>query len=310
MDYREKEKELKKIRNKRTGRTRMILGWVCLIVGVVDIFSNMYAFSYSPMQGLQQTILPLLMACVGAWLIRSTRKNVATWNQYDTLINKNGNTSLRMISRKTGLSVNAVTKDIQEMINNGFFRDEDGNIGAYINGEYDILVMMKNGAPIESIEDTIKREEQAAKAEARKDDKTDKPRKWTEGDYANAIATVAADEKDPDVVESLKSIEDSLRKIDRLIKRKPEMESQKGVQQLREVYLPKTMELVEKLWTSDPGSAVMLEIKGILHTCSIAYKNIVDKVYKREDEDTLIDIEVLEQIFAREGLLGSDFDIK
>ena len=60
----------------------------------------------------------------------------------------------------------------------------------------------------------------------------------------------------------------------------------------------------------DAGPAAMLEIKGILNTCAVAYKNIVDKVSKREDEDTLIDIEVLKQTFEREGLLGSDFDIK
>ena len=54
----------------------------------------------------------------------------------------------------------------------------------------------------------------------------------------------------------------------------------------------------------------MLEIKGILHTCSVAYESIVEKLYKREDEDTLIDIEVLKQTFEREGLLGSDFDFE
>ena len=304
------EREKKKIRNKRTGRTATFIGWACLIIGVMDLFSNMHAFSYSLAQGLMQTILPLLMACLGAWLISHTRKNVAKWNKYDTFINTKGNTSLRKISRETGLPIKTVRDDIQEMINNGFLKDEENNIAAYLNGEYDILVMMKNGVPLESIEDTIKREEKEAKAAAGKTDQPGQKRIWTEGEYANAIAQVAVDETDPDVVESLNSIEDSLRKMDRLIKRKPEMEDTKGVKQLREIYLPKTMELVKKLWTDDPGSEAMLEIKGILNTCAIAYKDIVDKVLKREDEDTLIDIEVLEQIFAKEGLLGSDFDIK
>ena len=70
------------------------------------------------------------------------------------------------------------------------------------------------------------------------------------------------------------------------------------------------MELIKKLWVSDPGPEAMLEIKGILNTCATAYGSIVDKLYKSEDEDTLIDMEVLQQIFAREGLLGSDFDIE
>ena len=310
MSQVEIEREKKKIRNKRSGRVRMIVGWACLILGVMDLFSNMYAFNVSLLQGLQQTILPLLMACVGAWLIKNTRKNVAKWNRYDEYINKNGNTSLRMISRKTGTPLKEVTKDIQEMINNGFFKDEEQNIGAYINGEYDILVMMKNGTPMESIQDTIRREEADAKADAAKPDKPGEPRVWTEAEYANAMATVAEGETDPDVIDSLRSIEGSLRKIGRLAERRPELGEKESVKQLRELYLPKTMELIKKLWVSDPGPEAMLEIKGILNTCATAYGSIVDKLYKSEDEDTLIDMEVLQQIFAREGLLGSDFDIE
>ncbi|MGX8774028.1 MAG: hypothetical protein ACSW8G_03105 [Bacillota bacterium] len=304
------EREQKQIRNKRTGRTRTILGWACLILGVMDLFGNIQAFNYSLALGLQSTILPFLMACLGAWLIKSTRKSVSKWDKYDELINKNGNTSLRMISRKTGIPLKEVRKDMQEMINNGFFKDEANNIGAYINGEYDILIMMKNGMPMESIQETIRREETEAKADAAGSDKPAQPRVWDEGDYANAIAIVASDEKDPEVVESLRSIEASLRKIDRLIERKPKLADSEGVRQLRDIYLPKTMELVKKLWTEDAGPAAMLEIKGILNTCATAYGKIVDKLYEREDEDTLIDIKVLEQIFAKEGLLDSDFDIE
>ena len=100
------------------------------------------------------------------------------------------------------------------------------------------------------------------------------------------------------------------RKINRKIERRPELKESDSVRQLREIYLPKTMELVDKLTHQDAGPEAMLEIKGILNTCAVAYKSIVDKVYKREDEDTLIDIEVLKQTFEREGLLGSDFDVK
>ena len=115
---------------------------------------------------------------------------------------------------------------------------------------------------------------------------------------------------DDDVVEALGSIETSIRKIDKQIKRNPELKDHSSVQQLREIYLPKTAELVSKLIQEEVGSDTMLEIKGILHTCSVAYESIVEKLYKREDEDTLIDIEVLKQTFEREGLLGSDFDFE
>jgi len=306
MSKAEIEKEKKKIQNKRTGRTSMIVGWICLFIGVMDLFSNMYAFNYSPLQGIQQTILPLIMAILGAWLIRHTRKNVTKWNKYDTFINPNGNTSLRMIARKTGIPLNDVTKDIQEMINNGFFRDENGNNSAYLNGEYDILVMMKDGVPLEPVEEAARREEEEAKEEAA----ADEPAAADEEAYADLLELAEAKISDPDVIQSMKSIEDSIRKISRQIKRNPDLQDNDSIRQLREIYLPKTVELVDKLRREDAGSDAILEIKGMLNTCAVAYSNIKDKVYKREDEDTLIDIEVLKQTFEREGLLGSDFDFE
>ncbi len=299
--------EQKKIRNKRTGRTSMIVGWICLFIGVMDLFSNMYAFNDSPLQGIQQTILPLIMAVLGAWLIRHTRKNVTKWNKYDTFINPNGNTSLRMIARKTGIPLNDVTKDIQEMINNGFFRDEDGNNSAYLNGEYDILVMMKNGVPLEPVEEAAAREEKEAAQEAAENET---PAGADEESYADLLELAEAKISDPDVIASMQSIEGSIRKISRQIKRNPKLQDNDSIRQLREIYLPKTVELVDKIRHEDAGSAAMLEIKGMLNTCAVAYEGIVDKVYKREDEDTLIDIEVLKQTFEREGLLGSDFDFE
>lgn len=306
MDNRERLREQKKIRNLRTGRTKTIVGWCCLIMGVIDVFNNINAYSYSPMYGLQLTILPLALACLGAWLITSTKKKVAKWNKYESFINPNGNTSLRMIARKTGIPLNTVTKDIQEMINNGFFRDEEGHIGAYLNGEYDILVMMKNGVPLEPVEEAARREEEEAKEETA----ADEPAAADEEAYADLLELAEAKISDPDVIQSMKSIEDSIRKISRQIKRNPNLKDNDSIRQLREIYLPKTVELVDKLRRGDAGSDTILEMKGMLNTCAVAYSSIKDKVYKREDEDTLIDIEVLKQTFEREGLLGSDFDFE
>ena len=308
MDNAERKREEKKIRNRRTGRTRTIVGWACLIIGVLDIFNNIGAYQHSLMYGLELTILPLLMAVLGFWLVTSTKKNVAKWDKYESFINPNGNTSLRMIARKTGIPLNDVTKDIQEMINNGFFRDEDGNNSAYLNGEYDILVRMKNGVPLEPVEAAAAREEQAAKEEA--EEAAEAQAGADEESYADLLELAEAKISDPDVIASMQSIEKSIRKISQQVKRNPKLQDNDSIRQLREIYLPKTVELVDKLRRETAGSAATLEIKGMLNTCAMAYEGIVDKVYKREDEDTLIDIEVLKQTFEREGLLGSDFDFE
>lgn len=308
MNPNERAKEEKKIRNKRTGRTRTIWGWILLIVGGINLIDSFSMFQYSLKTGLQSCIFPLVLTLVGAYLIQNTRKNVAKWDKYDSLINQNGNTQLSMLADKMGLSVDQVRKDIQQMINEGFFRDEYGSVGAYIHGEYDILVMMRGGQPKEPVEKTVREQKEAAKAAAEAAAEAAKKERQKD-EYADAIGRAAAEVSDPDVAESLRSIESSIRKINRKIERKPDLKTSDSVRQLREIYLPKTMELVEKLTNQDAGPEAMLEIKGILNTCAVAYKSIVDKVYKREDEDTLIDIEVLKQTFEREGLLGSDFDV-
>ena len=305
----EREKEKKKIKNRRSGRTMKIVGYACLIFGLYDLVQNFHWFNYSLVYGLQASFLPFALAAIGAGVIWYTKKNVEKWDRYDVFINQNGNTSLRMISRKMGVPVDTVRKDIQKMINNGFFKDENGQMGAYIHGEYDILVMMRNGVPIEPVEETVKKEKEKEKAEAAVES-------TSEGDvnsadrYLALIEQAAIETDDPDVSDSLRSIGASVKKINKKIKRNPELEKLESVKQLQNIYLPKTMELIEKLRYKDAGSVAMLEIKGILNTCAVAYGNIVEKVYKSEDEDTIIDIEVLKQTFEREGLLGSDFDLE
>lgn len=306
----QRQKEEKKIRNKRTGRTRTIWGWILLVVGGLNVIDSFSMFSYSIKTGLQNLIFPLVLALVGAYLIQSARKNVAKWNKYEALINQNGNTPLSMLARRTGIPLDQVRKDIQEMINNGFFRDETGSVGAYIHGEYDILVMMRNGQPKEPVEKTVKEQREAAREAEAAAEAEAKEKERRKDEYADAIGKAAAEVSDPDVSDSLRSIESSVRKINRKIERRPELKESDSVRQLRDIYLPKTMELVDKLRNQDAGPEAMLEIKGILNTCAVAYKSIVDKIYKREDEDTLIDIEVLKQTFEREGLLGSDFDVE
>lgn len=309
MNASERAKEEKKIKNKRTGRTRTIWGWILLIVGGLNVIDGFGLFRISFVDGLQGIAFPLILTLVGIYLIQNTKKNVAKWDKYDVLINQNGNTPLPMVARKMDLPVEQVRKDIQQMINEGFFRDEYGNVGAYIHGEYDILVMMRDGQPKEPVEKTVKEQKAAAKAEAEAAAAEAANKERRKDEYADAIGKAAAEVSDPDVADSLRSIESSIRKINRKIERRPELKEADSIRQLREIYLPKTMELVDKLTHQDAGPEAMLEIKGILNTCAVAYKSIVDKVYKREDEDTLIDIEVLKQTFEREGLLGSDFDV-
>ena len=116
MNASERAKEEKKIKNKRTGRTRMIWGWILLIVGGLNVIDGFRLFNISFVEGLQGIAFPLILALVGVYLIQSTKKNVAKWDKYDALINQNGNTPLPMLADKMGLPLEQVRKDIQFML--------------------------------------------------------------------------------------------------------------------------------------------------------------------------------------------------
>ncbi len=115
--------------------------------------------------------------------------------------------------------------------------------------------------------------------------------------------------EDTDMVRSLCEIDNSLRRINLRLKDKPELAKMSSVVKMKETFLPKTVELVEKYRGRKVSVETLDKIKEMLVICAEAFKEIEEKVYERENIDTQVDIEVLKQTLEREGLLGSDFDI-
>ena len=87
----------------------------------------------------------ILIAAAGIMkLVLNTRaKRIRT---YEAKINKNGNTSIDELAAAVGKPFNKVADELQAMIADGFFPQ------AYVDINNRMLVMTKNGVPIESVE--------------------------------------------------------------------------------------------------------------------------------------------------------------
>lgn len=290
---------MNRISGKRSCKTSKIWGWILICLGAC-CFINMMDSYYTETEFLGMLVTIVGMVVGGVILLINARKKVAKWDRYETFINKKGNTSLAMISEKTGISLKAVRRDIQIMVNNGFFVKPEKNIEAYIHGEYDLLVMTKDGEPMQEI-------------------KPPKPSAGAKPGAANGMTPGEAflmdlheeidRTTDPEFKATLWNIDSSIMKIEDKLAEEPELAKITAVKKLYESYLPQTMTFIKKFNDEEGSEETRWDIKKMIATCATAFKNIEGKVYEREDIDTKVDMEVLRKTLEREGYLNSDFDL-
>ena len=121
----------------------------------------------------------------------------------------------------------------------------------------------------------------------------------------NAIELAA----DGEVKDCLYDIEKSVRKIDTRLKDDPSLENNTDIRKYKTNYLPQTVELIDKYTSGECSDETRAKIKDVLFLCRDAFRSIERKIFEADDMDTLVDIEVLRNTFAREGLTDSDFDL-
>ncbi|MBQ8151916.1 MAG: hypothetical protein IJ070_04030, partial [Firmicutes bacterium] len=107
---------------------------------------------------LSQGILSAMLVAVGAILVGSFMTTNKSMHMYEALIDNRGNTKISFIASRVGKKVDVVRTQLQKLINKGFLSEPDKGIAAYINGEYDLVVMTKDGKPIVPVEETMSKE--------------------------------------------------------------------------------------------------------------------------------------------------------
>lgn len=299
---------LKKIKNRRNCRTAKIWGWILLVMGVMSLFGDTGSFELSAF------VTSLAFIAAGAMLLITARCKVRKWDKYESFINNHGNTPIPFLAEKMGLPPEKVRADVQDMINRNFFIYQNGNVDAYINGKYDMLILSVNGIPLEPLNSGQSPDAAGTAAGSQSSPqqqgtqqsaKTDRP-----ATYAELIHTAAAKTQDESVKQALAGIERSINRVGQKLREQPELGSMDSVTRMKTSYIPKTMALLKKYNDGSLNAETTSKVEEVLKNCAKAFGEIENKIFERDNTETQVDVDVLKQMLEREGLLGSDFDIK
>ena len=242
---------------------------------------------------------------------------------YEAKVNKNGNTSIDELAAYVGKPFNKVADELQAMIADGFFPQ------AYVDINNRMLVMTRNGVPIESVERS------AAEVKAAKRKKT------RDGGAPETLDDLIIMTDDPELKSKLKALSTVTKKTDKRVEEVPELENQ--VKDFREKYYPEVVRLTDdynekiadmgklsaelpkdEVTTDSSGSPVLntnpnylqeqaddikVQLISLIDSVTEASENLLEKLHEDDIMDITTDIKMLQTTLASKGLLDSDFDI-
>lgn len=301
-------RRLRKIKNKRSCRTMKIWGWILTALGGITILDGLGAMVMSG-GGLANVFDGLFFLIPGAFLLLWARHQVGKWDRYESLIDNQGNTSIEMLTERMKLPEKTVYADLHKMIGNDFFIGPNFNIESYIDGERNMLVMMVGGKPLKPLPDIKKRPgEEGAAEEDRQDEKTQEefkrePSIKVQMSDLDTIRRAIAGTSEDDVRSSLYGIEGSMRRIDERVQGDPGLRKKNSIRKLYKYYLPQIMDLIRQYQRPETGSEAKEQIKTALSTSAGALANIEADLLEKEQMDIEVDIQVLKNMFAQDGLL-------
>ena len=297
------DKKLKQIKNKRTQKTKRVWGWILTILGALELPAALVALDASAL------ISPLIFLIPGIILLLTAKKQVDKWDRYEAIIDNRGNTPISLIARKMGLSEKTVYSDLQTMIHSDFFIGPNCNIEAYVDAEHDMLVMTSGGKPLRPIPD-IPKEEPEPQAEPEKPKEEEVPEAQFEKEAAEELSDLelirqAIRETDDETVRGyLYGLEGSVRRIDERLQNQPQLAEKMAIKRLYKYYLPQILELIRKYQAADTPADIKKQIRDALGTSANALSNIEADLLERDQMDAEVDIEVLKNMFAQDGILG------
>lgn len=310
----------KKLNKMRLGKS----GWTVasLVTGLLFLLSAAGS-SGDPEFGLGVAIVGALLVIASGITKLVLSRKAKRIRLYEAKVNKNGNTSIDDLSAYMGRPFNKVADDLQAMIADGFFPQ------AYVDINNRMLVMTKNGVPIESVERSAAEIKAAKRKKAR------------DGNLApESLDDLITMTDDAELKSKLKALRTVTKKIDARVEQVPELEKQ--VKDFREKYYPEVVRLTddynEKIAdmgkmgepskeevTSDASGAPVLntnpnylqeqadEIKAqlisLIDSVTEASENLLERLHEEDIMDITTDIKMLQTTLASKGLLDSDFDL-
>ena len=314
-------KNEKKLNKKRLGKS----GWftACLSTGI--LFALATAGSIGDSQELIEFGVLTVASFVAAGVIKLVMNNKAKRiRAYEARVNQNGNTSIDDLAAYVGRPFKKTADDLQQMIADGFFPE------AYIDLDNRLLVMTRNGKPIEDVAKSAALNKKAKRKAARED-----------GLVPESIDDLITMTDDNELKSKLKSLRMITKKIDDRVAEVPDLEKQ--VKDFREKYYPEVVRLTDEynekiadmgnyksdvsegeVTASASGAPVIntnvnyleeqaKEIKSqlisLIDSVTEASENLLEKLHEEDIMDITTDIKMLQTTLASKGLLDSDFDL-
>lgn len=310
----------KKLNKMRLGKS----GWTVasLVTGLLFLMSAAGS-SGDPEFGLGVAIVGGLLIITSGIMKLVLSRKAKRIRLYEAKVNKNGNTSIDDLSAYMGRPFNKVADDLQSMIADGFFPQ------AYVDINNRMLVMTRNGVPIESVERSAAEIKAAKRKKAR------------DGSLApESLDDLITMTDDAELKSKLRALRTVTKKIDARVEQVPELEKQ--VKDFREKYYPEVVRLTddynEKIADmgkvgepsgeeviSDASGAPVIntnpnylqeqadEIKSqlisLIDSVTEASENLLERLHEEDIMDITTDIKMLQTTLASKGLLDSDFDL-
>ena len=244
---------------------------------------------------------------------------------YEARVNKNGNTSIDDICAYVGRPFEKVADELHQMIPDGFFP------GAYVDIENRLLVMTKDGQPIEDVARSAAMNKKAMRKAARES-----------GLAPESLDDLITMTDDAELKSKLKALRTITKKIDARVEEVPDLEKQ--VKDFREKYYPEVVRLTDEYnekivdmgkygeesakpevgedstgapvintnpnYLQEQAADIKAQLISLIDSVTEASENLLEKLHEGDIMDITTDIKMLQTTLASKGLLDSDFDIK
>jgi len=245
---------------------------------------------------------------IGGLIMLFTRnigvKRIARFKNYYSYVAGHDIVRIDDIALAAGQSTKAVIRDLQSMINNGYF-----DPGAYIDRELNSLVFSAAAA---------KEARRAARDTVRPAAEVTPPGEKPENQYM-AIILQLRDLNDTiidvPISDKIDRIEELTSKIFRIVEENPEKLPE--TRRFMNYYLPTTLKLLHSYATLEKQgvkgeniSAAKENISRILETLATGYEQQLDQLFKSDAIDIAADINVLENMMQQDGLTGDRAEFK
>ena len=296
--------------NDEIGAPLKMVGAMLLAIGIfILVLALILASGEERVLGMGAAAFALCLP--GGILFYRGKKQHEDCEKFDGFIDKRGNTKIAFIASKVYMTQNEAKLRINELIEKGFLMEPANHIAAHIDWDYDLVVMTYQGEPIVPVEKTMKKEIEKKKAAEK--EATRKAMKVEDRYHATMEEDVPMI-SDEEVVKTLQKIDRHIKTISSMTKNTSDADMtdsvSKNVQNMKKKYIPKTIELIERYVKPTTTPEMKEQIKEMFRILEEAFDNIREQIIAQDEIGADIEMEILKQTLASDGVLDSDFDLQ